>query len=521
MLRSCASSTTRLLTRSRFLDARRAYQRVPLDQPLPGLQELQYSDHKEIDPFNATITTLENGLRIASEPHFGEFCTIAVAIDSGARYEIQYPLGTSHFIEKIAYAASENFKSGEARHQLLEKHGAIVDCQSTRDTFIYAASCHVKGVDEIMQLIADTVLRPCILPEELQYAQLNIASENAHLNRNPECEPLLTDWVHEAAFRGNTLGLSKYCKDEGITAINREHLFSYLKQHHTPQRMVVAGVGVEHDALVAATKKHFDMSTSSWNKDSSILLPEIPEIDNSLAQYTGGEKRVERDLSEKGLGPSQYPNLAHVVLGFESCGYKDADFVPFCVLQSLMGGGTSFSAGGPGKGMFTRLYVDVLNQYHFMFNATSYNHSYADAGVFCISASSDPSLIRETSQIIANEFFRLVEGVHDEELMRAKIQLKSQLMMNLEVRPVMVEDLARQVIGHGYRRKPQEYLDLIDQVTAEDINRVSERMLVSKPAVVGYGDLRNFPSFKQFDKAVATRDFKELNKPSVFSKIIS
>jgi mitochondrial-processing peptidase subunit alpha len=38
------------------------------------------------------------------------------------------------------------------------------------------------------------------------------------------------------------------------------------------------------------------------------------------------------------------------------------DFVPFCVLQSLMGGGGSFSAGGPGKGMFTRLYTEVLNK---------------------------------------------------------------------------------------------------------------------------------------------------------------
>ena len=29
----------------------------------------------------------------------------------------------------------------------------------------------------------------------------------------------------------------------------------------------------------------------------------------------------------------------------------------------LMGGGGSFSAGGPGKGMFSRLYLNVLNRY--------------------------------------------------------------------------------------------------------------------------------------------------------------
>ena len=52
----------------------------------------------------------------------------------------------------------------------------------------------------------------------------------------------------------------------------------------------------------------------------------------------------------------------------------------------LMGGGGSFSAGGPGKGMYTRLYTNVLNQYHWMYSAAAYNHAYADSGVFCINS---------------------------------------------------------------------------------------------------------------------------------------
>jgi processing peptidase subunit alpha len=50
------------------------------------------------------------------------------------------------------------------------------------------------------------------------------------------------------------------------------------------------------------------------------------------------------------------------------------------------------------------------------------------------------------------------EDVSEAELDRAKIQLKSQLMMNLEMRPVMFEDMTRQVLAHNERRKPQDYL---------------------------------------------------------------
>ena len=48
--------------------------------------------------------------------------------------------------------------------------------------------------------------------------------------------------------------------------------------------------------------------------------------------------------------------------GLESVGHQHPDFIPFCVLNMMMGGGGSFSAGGPGKGMYTRLYTRVLNK---------------------------------------------------------------------------------------------------------------------------------------------------------------
>lgn len=71
---------------------------------------------------------------------------------------------------------------------------------------------------------------------------------------------------------------------------------------------------------------------------------------------------VSEDLSNVSLGPTPMPELAHVSIALESCSHRDDDFVAYCVLNTLMGGGGSFSAGGPGKGMYTRLYTRVLNR---------------------------------------------------------------------------------------------------------------------------------------------------------------
>ena len=56
-------------------------------------------------------------------------------------------------------------------HCSLEKFGGICDCQSTRDTFLYAASVDRRGLDATIEILGDVVLRPIITDEELDAAK--------------------------------------------------------------------------------------------------------------------------------------------------------------------------------------------------------------------------------------------------------------------------------------------------------------------------------------------------------------
>ena len=460
---------------------------------------------KDAGPRNS-YSVLDSGLRIAThQPVYGPFCTIGVAISAGSRHEVYYPPGTAHFIEKLAFSSSQNFSDKSGTMELLERCGALVDCQSSRDTTMYASSCRTANAHDVLQVIADTVFRPNILEEEVEICRDVIRYENETLARQPECEPLLTDWIHQAAFRANTLGLSRYSPTESADKVTDSHILSFLGQYYTPSRIVLAGVGVDQEWLEEAGRELFDPSKTTWSNSPERLLPHISqlEVDNSLAQYTGGEIRIERDLSQMALGPTPFPNLAHLVVGFQGVSVSHPDFIPSCVLQSLMGGGGSFSAGGPGKGMFTRLYVEVLNRHGWIHNATAYNHSYADNGLFCIRASSEPSQLEELAAIIVSQFHQLCKGaVTKEELKRAKVQLHSQLLMQLEMRPVQFEDLARQVLAHGKRKSAEEYAKEIDLVNHDDIVRMAHQMLQSPPSLVGYGDLNRMPSYEQLQAMI-------------------
>ncbi|XP_058528233.1 mitochondrial-processing peptidase subunit alpha [Ochotona princeps] len=352
---------------------------------------------------------------------------------------------------------------------------------------MYAVSADSRGLDTVVGLLAEVVLHPRLTEEELERARMAVQFELEDLNMRPDPEPLLTEMIHEAAYRENTVGLRRFCPPENLAKMDREVLHSYLRTYYTPGRMVLAGVGVEHEHLVQCARKHLLGAQPAWG------VAEAVDVDRSVAQYTGGIIKLDRDMSNVSLGPTPMPELTHIMLGLESCSFLEDDFIPFAVLNMMMGGGGSFSAGGPGKGMFSRLYLNVLN-------------SYEDTGLLCIHASTDPRQVREMVEILTKEFILMGGSVDTVELERAKTQLRSMLMMNLESRPVIFEDVGRQVLATHSRKLPHELCELIRKVKPEDIRRVASTMLRGKPAVAALGDLRDLPPYEHIQTALASKD---------------
>jgi processing peptidase subunit alpha len=285
------------------------------------------------------------------------------------------------------------------------------------------------------------------------------------------------------------------------------------------------------------TRDKFQSIVPIWQEKPSVLGSKLntqPLIDTRKSLWKGGSCIIEKDLSDLNQGSNnQMPvninqidysffiliniifvvifgkqkELTHLVVGLESPAFlEEKDFVASCVINTLMGGGGSFSAGGPGKGMYSRLYLNVLNRRHFMFSATAYNQSYMDSGVFYIHASAPPQYLGEMCDVIGQELIKMTGPLDREELNRAKTQLQSMLFMNLEQRPVLFEDVARQVLSRGKREQAQYYFDRIEAITEADIQRVARRMLDSPPAVATLGRLCNVQPYEKIRKILGNRN---------------
>ena len=71
--------------------------------------------------------------------------------------------------------------------------------------------------------------------------------------------------------------------------------------------------------------------------------------------------------------------------------------------------------------------------------------------------------MRDLVEVITKELVLTQHSISPSELDRAKTQLQSMLLMNLETRPVIFEDIGRQVLANQERLPPTHYFDLIGQ----------------------------------------------------------
>ena len=90
---------------------------------------------------------------------------------------------------------------------------------------------------------------------------------------------------------------------------------------------------------------------------------------------------------------------AHDQIAFDCGGWHDDDLVPVCTLHTLLGGGDSFSAGGPGKGMYSRLYREVLNQHYWVESCSAFTHIHSDVGMLGIFGTAMPNKGYDMAQV--------------------------------------------------------------------------------------------------------------------------
>jgi predicted Zn-dependent peptidase len=251
-------------------------------------------------------------------------------------------------------------------------------------------------------------------------------------------------------------------RPEVIQSIKPETVKNYMKRHYGASHMVFAAAGnINHETLVEQVRLHF----SSLD----------PEGDQSFkpAVYQGGDYRQEKELEQ-----------VHLILGFEGIKYQDPDFYVASVLSTLLG-----------DGMSSRLFQEIREKRGLVYTIHSSTSSYGDSGHFTIYAGTGPDEVKELLPVVCEQLRLLPHTLTQNEIHRAKSQLKASLMMGLESTSNRCERLANQMLIYGKPVPPTTVMQSIDQVNKEDLARLAHKIFQSKPTLTSLGPIKNLMPF--------------------------
>jgi len=388
-------------------------------------------------------TVLDNGVRVVSEsiPHVRSV-SIGVWANVGSRDESPNQNGISHFIEHMVFKGTKK-RSVRDIAQSLESLGGYLNAFTTKEQTCFYARVLDSNVSEAMDVLSDLVMHATFKEQELEKEKLVVIEELKNAEDDPE--DIIHDYFEKALFPDHALGFPIIGTEKNLRGFKREDLFSHVKAHYQPSRIVVAAAGnVDHDRLVKLAGKSLEQATER----------------STQRKRPPGPTRVMRPLKK------EYPrpiNQAHICMGTVGYSIHHKDRYPLMILNALLG-----------EGMSSRLYQTIREKHGFAYSVYSFVNLLSDTGLFGTYIGTDKKNIENSTSLVHAELRKLKKTpVSKAELGRTKAQIKGTMMLGLENMSSRMMRLGSSELYYERSITLDSVLRKVDAVTSEEIQKVA------------------------------------------------
>ncbi len=393
---------------------------------------------------NVQKDTLPNGLMVITEAMPAvRSISLGIWLRVGSRQEAQNENGLSHFIEHMVFKGTER-RSAEEIARAADAIGGHLDAFTSKEYTNFSIKVLDEHLERAFDILADLVRRPLFRSEEITKESRVIEEEIRMVEDIPD------DLVHEmftqSYWRGHALGRPILGTRRTVRSFSRRRVLDFYQRHYTPENLLVTAAGhLEHSRILDLVNAAFkDLSP---NGSSPRQAPPTP---HPHLRY-----RRKKELEQ-----------AHLCVGTEACSFADPKRYAMHILNAVLGGGMS-----------SRLFQNIREKRGLAYSVFSSVNCYRDAGSLTVYAGIAPNNLRQTLDLILEEFHRLKsDPIPDDEFQRAKDYLKGSTLLGLESTGSRMSSLARHELYYGRYVSLDEIEASVDAVTQDQVLAIAREV---------------------------------------------
>ena len=400
----------------------------------------------------------ENGLRILLLPQDGApVATSMVTYHVGSRDERTGHTGATHMLEHLMFKGTERYhkRKGTSIFGTLQRVGAKVNASTWLDRTNYYEMLPTQHLPLALDVEADRMRGALLDPGDVEDERTVILNERDRNQNDPVSR--LFDEVWGAAFVAHPYHHPTIGWKSDIESITPDGLREYYDTFYWPNNATLSIVGqFDRPKVLAEVAERFGQIDAAPH--------EIPQVTTAEPEQSGPRRVTVR----------QDGQLGAVLMGFKSPPALDEDSDVLDVLARIL-------ASGKGSRLYRRCTDQGLTSDVF-----GINFRLRDPGLFSVFAYLAPDQDHETVEDAIWETIVDVKenGVTQDELDRARSQLRAQIAFDRDG-PMRVASQLNEALAAGDWKLYTRYLDRLDQITVQDVQRVAQTYLTSDKMTVG------------------------------------
>ncbi len=375
-------------------------------------------------------------------------------VNCGSKCENESNNGVSHFIEHMMFKGSRARNAAALAHDI-EMLGAYMNAFTSKENTCYYLKCLDDDFYPAFDIMSEMVKNPLFDSEAVEQERRVILEEIGMYLDTPE--EVASEELTINSFLPHPCARPILGTRETVSKITRDEIAAYYEQHYNAENTVVAVVGsFDEEELIAYMERVF----SGMRRGETVKVP------NDIS-FSPCEMFESRDIAQN-----------HLCIGYESVGRDMKLMYTLSIVSVILG-----------DGMSSRLYQRIREQRGLCYSIYTFNSVIYDTGMFTIYAAYNPSSeseIRRRIDEVVNEFAE--NGATEDEFIRAKKQMITSVIMSFESSSSRMPYIARGELIYGRVLELDELIELVDDITLEEVNALAARILTGERSICIVGE---------------------------------